>query len=486
MTPARTMDNSLNREILKLAIPSIIANITVPMVGMVAIAVVGHIHDDSLYSTATLIGGISIGSTIFSLLYWNFSFLRTGTGGLTAQAYGRGDSRECANLLTRALAIALGSATAILAIQYLVVRFALMLLDASPEVEYLAESYFRVRIWAAPATLSLMAIKGWFIGMQDGVSPMLTDVVVNGVCIVLCLALALGIHIGPLDYAGMGFIGVAYATLVAQYCGLALAVILLAAKYRYVFEGFGTKEAVASFQGGEIRKFFSTNVDLFVRSVCFMGIYIGFTAISATFGDLTLATGTIMMDLMLLFSYITDGFAYAGEAMVGKYIGAHDPARMRRTTRYVFGWSMGIAALFMVAYHLWGDVMLGWLTSDADVLACGMQYVPWLLLMPIVGCAAFTWDGIFTGATATRKLRNSMIWAVVAFLAVYFALDIMFNRGFDLMGLASDGTSDSGSLAPVHDGTLGLHLMLAAYLVHLVVRTVYLSAHYRKAVLSRL
>lgn len=460
------MTRTLNKEILKLAIPSIIANITVPLVGMVAIAVVGHIDNDNLYSTATLIGGISIGSTIFSLLYWNFSFLRTGTGGLTAQAYGRGDMHECASLLTRAEAIALGSAAVILAVQYLVVRFALALLDASPEVEYLAEEYFRVRIWAAPATLSLMAIKGWFIGMQDGVSPMLTDVMVNGVCIAGCIILSLGVHAGDIDFDGVGFIGVAYATVIAQYCGLALAIALILAKYRGVFKGFGLQDAVASFRGGEIRKFFSTNTDLFVRSFCFMGIYIGFTAISATFGDLTLATGTIMMDLMLLFSYITDGFAYAGEAMVGKYIGAGDASSMRRTTRYVFVWSMGIASLFMVAYELWGDVMLGWLTSDPEVLACGMQYIPWLLLMPIVGCAAFTWDGIYTGATATKKLRNSMIWAVVFYLSAYEALHLCLNN--------------------TKDGVLGLHLLLAAYFVHLVVRTVYLSVNYRGSVLSRL
>lgn len=455
---------SLNKEILKLAVPSIIANITVPLVGMVAIAVVGHIHDDSLYSTATLIGGISIGGTIFSLLYWNFSFLRTGTGGLTAQAFGRGDMRECARLLTRAEAIALGSAAAILAVQYAVVSGALALLDASEEVELLARQYFLVRIWAAPATLSLMALKGWFIGMQDGVSPMLSDVTVNGVDIIASIVLSLGVHRGPLHYDGIGFIGVAYATLIAQYCGLALAVALILLKYRSVFRGFGKALVREAFRGAEIRRFFSTNADLFVRSVCFMGIYIGFTAISATFGDLTLAVSTIMMDLMLLFSYITDGFAYAGEAMVGKYTGARDKVNMRRTVRYVFCWSMAIASLFMVAYRLWGDVMLGWLTSDSDVLARGMLYIPWLLLMPVVGCAAFTWDGIFTGAAATAKLRNSMIWAVALFVAVYYALHLALNGG--------------------HDGILGLHFLLAAYFVHLVVRTVYLTANYRGAVLG--
>lgn len=464
------MISALNKEILRLALPSIIANITVPLVGMVAIAVVGHIHDDTLYSTATLIGGISIGSTIFSLLYWNFSFLRTGTGGLTAQAYGGGDMHECANLLSRAEAIALGSAAVIIMFQWVIVKFALMLLDASPEVEYLAQQYFMVRIWAAPATLSLMALKGWFIGMQDGVSPMLTDIVVNGLCVVGCIVLALGVHFGGLDYEGIGFIGVAYATVIAQYCGFILAIILILTKYRRVFAGYTFAMARESFRGSKVRLFFSTNTDLFVRSLCFMGIYIGFTAISATFGDLTLATSTIMMDLMLLFSYITDGFAYAGEAMVGKYIGAADSTSMRRTVRYVFYWSMAIAVLFMVAYWLWGDVMLGWLTNDPEVLGRGMEYIAWLLLMPVVGCAAFTWDGVFIGATATRELRNSMIWAVGAFIGMYYLLVL----GMDAM---AEG---------VLDGLWGLHLLLAAYFVHLVVRTVYMSIKYRSAVLCKL
>ncbi len=460
------MTRSLNSEILKLAIPSIIANITVPLVGMVAIAVVGHMQGMTDYSTATLIGGISIGGTIFSLLYWNFSFLRTGTGGLTAQAYGRGDMMECGRLLIRAEAIALGSAAVILLIQYPVVWFALKLLGATPEVEYLAQQYFLVRIWAAPATLSLMALKGWFIGMQDGVSPMLTDVTVNGVCIAASIIMCLGIHWGVVDYNGIGFIGVAYATLLAQYCGLALAVIIIICKYLHVFRGFDLYEIRTSFQGGEIRRFFSTNVDLFVRSFCFMGIYIGFTAISATFGDLTLATGTIMMDLLLLFSYITDGFAYAGEALVGKFIGARNEIDMRRTIRYVFYWSIAIASMFMLAYWLWGAQMLGWLTSDADVLERGMMYIPWLLLMPIIGCTAFTWDGIYIGATATKRLRNSMIWAVSAFVAAYYALTLIFKAS-----LAAGGESA---------GILGLHLLMGAYFLHLIIRAGYLTANYRR------
>ena len=183
---------SINKDILKLALPSILANITVPLVGMVDIAIAGHLDTNA----ATMIGGIAIGSMLFDLLYWNFGFLRIGTGGLAAQAYGRGDRRECARILTRALGISLAIALVLIAIQWIFVKAAFLVVDCTPEVRELASGYFFIRIWAAPATLSLMAFKGWFIGMQDSVSAMICDVTVNGMNIVASFLLALGLTIG--------------------------------------------------------------------------------------------------------------------------------------------------------------------------------------------------------------------------------------------------------------------------------------------------
>lgn len=461
------MDNrSINREIFRLAIPSIIANITIPVVGMVAIAVVGHIRGDSSFSAATLIGGISIGSMLFDLMYWNFGFLRTGTGGLVAQAYGSGDRDECAALFYRAEGIALASAVFLLAIQWLVVRLALLVVDATPEVEYLAARYFYVRVWAAPATLSLMSIKGWLIGMQDGVSPMLTDIVVNVVNIVMSIVLALGIHAGPFDYDGIGFIGVALATVIAQYSGFILGLLLVFVKYAGIFRGRRPGDALAAFRGPEIRLFFKLNLDLFVRSLCFIGIYIGFTSIAATYGDLILATSSIMMQLMMLFSYITDGFAYAGEAMVGRFVGEQNLHCLRMTSRFVTLWSFAVTFAFLAVYWFFGDGMLAMLTNDVGVRECGHTFLIWLQLMPIVGCAAFTWDGIFTGATDTVDMRNAMILATVLYFAAYFAANAALNSGMD--------------------GSLGLHILLAAYCLHLVVRTVYLCFRYRKGVWGKI
>ena len=461
----------MNRDILKLAIPSILANITVPLVGMVDIAVAGHLDTDA----ATMIGGIAIGSMLFDLLYWNFGFLRVGTGGLAAQAYGKGDMAECARIFTRAVGIALACAMVLIAIQWVFVKAAFLVVECTPEVRELASQYFFIRIWAAPATLSLMAFKGWFIGMQDSVSPMITDFVVNGMNILMSIILSIGFSIGDMKYAGMGFSGVAAGTVVAQWTGLTVAVILLIAKYlRRVFRGMDLAGLKEVFKGDQTRRFFSMNADLFVRSLCFIAIYIGFTVISARYGDLLLAVCSIMMKLLMIFSYFTDGFAYAGEALTGRYVGAGNVQMVRSTVKWTFVWSMSIAAVFMGVYHFAGVPMLRMMTSDMEVVDMARIYLPWLLLMPVAGCAAFTWDGIYIGATASRSMRNSMLWATLAFALVWLA-------GIGVLRLS--GVVPEAE-APSPYGIMAVHVLMAAYFAHLLARTVHLSVRYKKDVLG--
>lgn len=453
-----TYMKQINKDILKLAVPSIFANITVPLVGMVDIAVAGHLDT----AAAVMIGGIAIGTMLFDLLYWNFGFLRVGTGGLTAQAYGRGDRKECAKIFTRALGIAFSCALLLIAVQWIFVKAAFLVVDCTPEVRELASKYFFIRIWAAPATLSLMAFKGWFIGMQDSVSPMVTDLVVNGMNILMSIVLALGISFGGIYIEGMGFAGIAAGTVVAQYSGLLTAAGIMLWKYfRTTFSYLDSTDLRSVFKGGETRRFFVMNADLYVRSLCFIAIYIGFTVISARYGDTLLAVSSIIMKLLMIFSYFTDGFAYAGEALTGRYIGAKDGPMVRQTVRWTFVWSMGIALIFMGIYYFAGVPMLKMMTSDMSVVAAAEGYIPWLLLMPVMGCAAFTWDGIYIGATASKAIRNSMLWAVVGFFAVWAA------------GLLFPGMSPSGSM----------HVLMGAYFAHLLARTVYLSVRYRKDVM---
>ena len=449
---------AINKEILKLAIPSILANITVPIVGMVDIAVAGHLDTQA----ATMIGGIAIGTMLFDLLYWNFGFLRVGTGGLTAQAFGRGDRKECARIFTRAIGISLACAFALIAIQWLVVKAAFLVVDCSPEVRELASRYFFIRIWAAPATLSLM---------QDSVSPMVTDLIINGMNVVMSFALALGVS--AVGYEGMGFAGIAAGTVVAQYSGLLAAVLLVVFKYwKNTISTLTTRDFKDVFKGSETRRFFVMNTDLFVRSLCFIAIYIGFTVISARYGDLLLAVSSIMMKLLMIFSYFTDGFAYAGEAMTGKYIGAKDGFMLRQTVKWTFVWSMGIAVIFMGIYQFAGVPLLRMMTSDPVVVEASREYLPWLLLMPVIGCAAFTWDGIYIGATASKAIRNSMIWAVVGFAAVW------------LVGILCLNWSEEQAAGYNRYGRLAMHVLMAAYFAHLLARTIYLSVKYRKTVLT--
>ena len=448
--------NILNREILKLAIPSILANITVPLVGIADIAVAGHLSG----SAAIFIGGISIGSLLFDMLYWNFSFLRIGTGGMTAQAYGRDDMSAAAATLIRSVFVSMLIAISCILIQWAFVDFVFLFVKCSPDVRALAETYFHIRIWAAPATLTLMALKGWFIGMQNSVIPMATDLIVNGMNIAGSIILAMGLP--AWGFSGIGFPGISVGTVAAQYSGLLFAVSMLMLRYRKkVFAGFSLKDARESFTGHEMKRFFNLNADLFIRSLAIMGIYAGITVISARYGDMMLAVSSILVQLMMIFSYFTDGFAYAGEALTGKFIGRRDKPAVRQTVRSVFAWSMGVAAVFMVLYAFFARPMLYVLTSDTEVVTASMEFIPWLIPMPIIGCAAFTWDGIYVGATASKPIPNSTLWAVLGFFIVWFA-------GYFILRPSPH---------------IAVHILMAGFLVHLLIRMLYETVLYRRSIL---
>ncbi len=451
--------NPLNKEILSLAIPSILANITVPLVGMADIAVAGHLGGGN--GAAALIGGITIGTMLFDLLYWNFAFLRSGTGGLTAQAYGRllagsDGVDQVHGILLRALKIALLSGVALIALQWVVLWLAFLLVDCTPQVRELASEYFKIRIWAAPATLSLFAFKGWFIGLQDTVRPMIADLIVNG----LNIALSFGLGFGLCGLPAMGFAGVAAGTLIAQWCG-------------FTYTAFAARHAMGQLVDQvqvqqrpvdqvQAPSFFRMNRDLVLRSLGMIAVYIGFTVISAKFGDTMLAVSAILMKLLLVFSYFTDGFAYAGEALTGKFIGAGDKLGVHAAVKGCFIWGWGLAGAFMLMYGLGGVPAFHLLTSDVTVVEAGREFIPWLLLMPLIGVPAFIWDGVFTGATATSAMRDSTLLCAMGFFAVWFG-------GYYLtMALGKD--------APV--GPMAIHILMAAYFVHLAIRSIYLTIYW--------
>ncbi len=474
----------LNKEILRLALPSILANLTVPLVGLVDIAVAGHLDS----SAAALIGGISIGSLMFDLMYWNFGFLRAGTGGMTAQAFGREDLTGCAIILKRGLRAALLAALVLLAIQWPFQKLIFLFVNCSEEVKALALKYFYIRVWAAPATLSLMVLKGWFIGMQDTFSSMLTDVVVNGVNILCSIFLALGIP--GSSFRGIGFAGIAWGTIIAQYTGLLFAALIVLLKYKTIYDGPAAKGPGAPCasrpsrvngrpgalpsdsyeQINLLKEFFTVNRDLFIRSLCLMAVYLAFSAISARFGDTYLAMCSIMMKLMLIFSYFTDGFAFAGEALTGRFIGASNPGNLRETVKWTFIWSMGIGVLFIGIYSLAGIPMFRLMTADSTVVGAARDFIPWLAVIPLLGCPAFTWDGIYTGATATREMRDSNIGCVLAFFAAWFLGLLLVEK-------------TGGTPVP---SRVKVHLLFAAYYAHLLFRSLYQTVKYKSSILGKL
>ena len=431
-----------NREILRLAVPSILANITIPLVGIVDTAIVGHL------SNAAAIGGIAIGTMLFDLLYWNFGFLRVGTSGLTAQAYGRGVAGECRKILTQSTMIALLAALFIWAIQWLFVTAVLSIVPCSEEVAQVARDYFFVRIWAAPATLMLFAFKGWFIGMQDTVSPMAVDILVNMVNI--------GASYGLAVYTPLGVVGVAWGTLIAQFTGLLLAILIVVFKYRIVH--IGLREIIAAMRGPELKRMMALNGNLFIRSLCFMVVYVGFTSLAGTYGDTELAVSSVLMKLFMFFSFFVDGFAYAGEALVGKAFGElkmkNEKLKIRGIVRTLFNWSIGVGVVFTVLYAVWGKAMVGMMTDDIAVLAATDKYIGWLIAMPIVSALAFMWDGVYVGATAGVPIRNAMIWAAVGFVALYVAT-------FQFVGPQA---------------------LYIAYFAHLIARVIYLTIKSKKVI----
>lgn len=432
---------SLNREILRLAVPSILANITIPLVGIVDTAIVGHLSD------AAAIGGIAIGTMLFDLLYWNFGFLRIGTSGLAAQAYGAGRKDECRKILVQSLTLALLATLFVWAIQWFFVNAVLAVVPCSEEAALIAREYFYVRIWAAPATLMLFTFKGWFIGMQDTKSPMATDILVNAVNMAASYYMAV--------YVGQGVIGVAYGTIIAQYSGLFLAVAIMVLKYGIIH--IGTREILAAMKWPELKRMMSLNGNLFIRSLCFMVVYVGFSALMSQYGDVELAIGSIIMKLFMFFSFFVDGFAYAGEALVGKAFGeqsaiSYQQSDIRKIIRLLFNWSIGVGLFFTAIYAVLGDESIAIMTSDSEVLAAAKPYMGWLIAMPIVSALAFMWDGVYVGATAGVQIRNAMIWAAVAFVAGYLATFTW----------------------------LGPQALYLAYFAHLIARVVYLTIERKK------
>lgn len=401
----------MNRKILHLAIPSIVSNITVPLLGLVDVTIVGHL------GATAYIGAIAVGGLLFNILYWNFGFLRMGTSGLTSQAYGRRDKDAEVRVLVQAVSVGLISALVMLVLQYPIERLAFRLLETSAEVEQYAVTYFRICIWGAPAVLAQYGFTGWFIGMQNSRYPMYIAITMNVINIACssCFVFLLGMKVE----------GVAWGTVVAQYSGVIMALGLWVYNYKDLRNRLSLKGSLQLFA---MRRFFAVNRDIFLRTLCLIGVTTFFTSTGARQGDVILAVNTLLMQLFTLFSYIMDGFAYGREALSGRYVGACNLRQLKRAVRALFGWGVGLSLFFTLLYGIGGEHFLGLLTNDEVVIQTAGHYFYWVLAIPLAGFAAFLWDGILIGATATRFMLWAMLVASGSFFVIYYCFSGATNN----------------------------------------------------------
>ena len=395
--------NIRDRQILQIALPSIVSNITVPLLGMIDVSIVGHM------GSAVYIGAVAVGAMIFNLIYWLFGFLRMGSSGLTSQALGRRDLSEVTKTLVRSMTIAMGIALLMILFQIPIKWAAFALIGPTEDVSPFASSYFDIVIWGAPAMLGLYSLSGWYIGMQNTRIPMLISIMQNIVNILASLTLVYVFD--------MKIDGVALGTLIAQYAGFIVALFLLHYHYgrlrRYlVMQGIFIREAMG--------RLFKINRDIFLRTLCLVAVNLFFTSAGARSGAVILSVNAVLLQMYLFFSYFMDGFAYAGEALGGKTYGAKNTLAFRETLRRLWMWTLIVTSAYTLLYICFGEWIVSILTNESQVLATSSEYVFWVWLIPVAGAMAFIWDGIFIGLTATRgMLVSSFISALIFFVTYY-------------------------------------------------------------------
>lgn len=393
----------INRQILRLSVPAIVSNITVPLLGLCDTAISGHLGSE------TYLAAIAVGSVMLNVVFWLFGFLRAGTTGLTAKAYGMGNDVEICRVFSRASGLGFCGGILIIAFQNPIMYGLLDVVHADECVTGYVERYFGICIWGAPAILGVMAISGWFVGMQSTVYPMAMAIIVNVINIGLSFLLVFGL--------GMGFEGVAFGTVIANWIGFVIAYffVLRFRRGRRVWCGFGM-----ILTGGGIEKFFTVNANLFFRSACIIMVSLGIASAGARLGALTLAVNVIVMQLFQFFSFFMDGFAFSAEAMVGKYYGRRDILMLRRTVAALLWWTLCVAVVFATAYGI-GCVGIAGILTDRNTVIAGINGLRiWIALIPLVSAWAFIYDGFYIGVTETRKMMVATIISTIVFYIIAF------------------------------------------------------------------
>jgi MATE family multidrug resistance protein len=400
--------NPTDKNILKLAIPSIISNITVPLIGLVDLTIIGHI------GSAAYIGAISVGTMIFNVIYWMFGFLRMGNSGMASQALGRGDNRTLRQLLLRSMAIAVVIGLLLIIMQHPLRELAIWVIAPSKDVTSLTAVYFHICIWGAPAVLSLYGLNGWFIGMQNTKIPMFVAISQNIINVVFSLLFVLVLK--------MKIEGVAYGALIAQWSGWLIAMFFVIKRLRLI-KGIGKSHSILKW--GDI---FKVNRDIFIRTFFLVSVNLSFIAVGARHGDIILSVNTLLMTFFTIFSYIMDGFAFAAEALCGKAYGEKSIFKFSLTVKRLMRWGLYMALAFTLIYIGGGHSLLRLITNNKDVISAASPYMSWAILIPLAGFMAFVLDGIYIGSTATHYMLISSFVATICFYSLYFSLEDIFGN----------------------------------------------------------
>ncbi len=405
---------STNKEIFKLAVPNILSNVTIPFLGMVDTALMGHEPEVG----TVLITAVGIGALVFNGIYWNLGFLRVGTTGLTAQAFGRKDERAQGLLLFRSLIIASLFAILILLLKVPIRKYVFSWLatnENTTAIKY-AIDYFDVRILAAPAVMAIYSLRGWFYGVQNAVFPMILLTILN------VINIAASIYF--VKVLGLGVKGVAWGTVLAQYVALFLAVGMILFKYQKVFKFFKLKWVLAR---KELMRFLNVNSNILGRNILLYVVFAFFTWYSSTVNETYAAMNLILLELFYFMSFAVDGFAYAAESLVGKYVGSGQLGRIKNVVKRLMVWGLGFGVLYAVAYFFFGKTFVGLFSNDAKVIASAQPFILWLCVVSIVGAVAFIWDGVYGGATLVTEMLVSMFLATLSFFIIFFLLKNQFG-----------------------------------------------------------
>lgn len=411
----------IDKQIFGLAIPAVVTNITVPLLGMADLAIVGHMGN------AVYIGAVAVGSMMFNVIYWIFGFLRMGTSGLTAQALGANDHRQVRHLLCQSITAALIIATLMIVCQRAIFHATTLIMQPDDTVNATVDTYFSICVWGAPAVMGLYSLTGWFIGMQNTRIPMYVSIAQNITNLLVSITLVFGF--------GLRIEGVALGTMIAQWTGFGMALMWLKKSLAKVEDRDSDKPGMKWHHG--MLRFFAVNRDIFLRTLFLVMVNLFFTSFGSRQGTLMLSANTLLLTLFTLTSFFLDGLAYAAEALGGKYCGAADRKAFSTLTRRLFLWGIIVAIAFTLVFAFGGKPLLHLLTSEHDVISTALPYLPWAVAIPIAGVTAFLLDGLFIGLTATRPMLWSTALAAVVFFALYFALaPILHNHALWLALIA--------------------------------------------------